>query len=89
MHHVTPHQQLLNTQCHGLSDVWARAAMQEAREERAGPSPRRAGTRSGSGAALAAVYSVGVVIWLWVSPAESAALAWAGDRVPVAAESAS
>ena len=93
MHHANPHQQLFNTQCHGLSDVWARAAVQEARDSRAGRLPRQAVARWSGRAALALACGVGVlVIWLIGSPAESAEPAfstWAGDRVPVAVGAAS
>ena len=96
MHHANPHQQLFNTQCHGLSAVWARAAVQEARDSRAGLPTRPADARWKGRAALAVACAAGVlVMWLIVSPSDFAASAgsthptWAGSSVPAVAEAAS
>ena len=102
MHHAKPHEQLFNTQCQGLSEAWARAVVQEARDSRASPLPRRAGARLTRRAALRVGCSAGALVvacsagvlalWLWVLPAQSAGSAlssWAGDSVPVVDEAAS
>jgi hypothetical protein len=87
MNQANAHQQLLNTQCGGLSSCWARAAREEAREaahravdepDAAPASPStlagRLGTVAGvAGLAFAAGATCMLVLWVSTLPMEAKA----------------
>jgi ferric-dicitrate binding protein FerR (iron transport regulator) len=89
MNQANAHQQLLNTQCGGLSSCWARAAREEAREAAhrkadepdaapASPAKRagRLGTLAGvAGLAFAAGAAGLLVLWMSALPMDAKASA--------------
>ena len=100
MNRSNPHQQLLNTQCGGLSSCWARAAHEEAREaaHRAVEAPDAASashsTRAGrlgtvagvAGLAFAAGAAGMLVLWMSTLPMDTkAAQHQPGQAVPTVA----